>query len=138
MQLYPRRIFIFNAIHVKIRMNKWLIIYMYKNINILSNICKITLHDMHHWKDLCLTSNQKKDCPCGFLIALVNATAFIHKYMNCESNSYKMWTGQRIVPLYFCMFSCQQVSSHCVYPFFKLSIEQTSKIHWLCLKHFSF
>lgn len=48
MQLCPRRIFIFNAIHVKIRMNKWLIIYMYKNINILSNICKITLHDMHH------------------------------------------------------------------------------------------
>lgn len=29
-------------------MSKWLIIYMYKNINILSNICKITLHDMHH------------------------------------------------------------------------------------------
>lgn len=48
MQLCPRRIFIFNAIHVKIRMNKCLIIYMYKNINILSNICKITLHDMHH------------------------------------------------------------------------------------------
>lgn len=43
MQRFPR-IFIFNAIHVKVRMNKWLIIYMYKNINILSNICK----------DLCL------------------------------------------------------------------------------------
>lgn len=29
-------------------MNKWLIIYMYKNINILSNICKVTVHGMHH------------------------------------------------------------------------------------------
>lgn len=48
MQCFPRRIFIFNAIHVKIRTNKWLVIYMYKNINILPNICKVTLHDMHH------------------------------------------------------------------------------------------
>lgn len=29
-------------------MSKWLVIYMYKNINILSNICKVTLLDMHH------------------------------------------------------------------------------------------
>lgn len=38
MQHFPRRIFIFNAIHVKVRMSKWFVIYMYKNINILSNI----------------------------------------------------------------------------------------------------